>query len=956
MNRMKRLSRPVTGTLLLSMALGGPVAAQLVPAPPPVIATSPTNRPALAIPGPAPVEKTVLLSFKDAPLDQVLDQIAEWTKRTIIKQPGLNVQITIKSEERLKVSEAMQALETVLAMNKVGLVKMGDRFLKVVTIDAARGESLGLGLNMPDKPFAEADQLVSQVIGLKFMETTEVTPVIQGLLHGYGKIQPLERTNALLITDTAANINRVLEMLAYLDQPIESKVDTKWYQINYAKASELASRLNELIAESQSKEEKPRIQGGVTAPAPVVPSPPGVIRAVRPETAQVLDTGESAAEAAERGIIRGKVKIISDDRRNILFIISRLENFKFFENVIKLLDQPVEPDTTVDVVSLEFAKADEMASVLNEFIGAASSDKSGQTTSPSVTPARGTTTDTRGQALRDFAARATTTTPAAPAAERTRLPPVTDADKNAIGRLSPNTRILADKRTNKLLMMGRPSDLDSLKKIVSSLDVMLAQVLIEAVIIEVNLGKDLNYGVDWLQRSMTAYNETRSGAAGGLSVRQPIFSFGGNTGNGNSGLLGSASSGFVDSANGIDSKLPISGSGLSYYLTMYDLNLDTVIRMASSSSDARILSTPVILTTDNTEAMINIGEDRPIVTGSTRYNTTDVASSSTYEYKTIGIKLTVTPRINPNRVVMMEVKQTADNVGGFETIDNNRVPVITKREMQAQVAIGNRQTVVLGGLVSTDKTKTRTGVPLLKDIPLLGWFFRSDALTDKRTELIVLLTPYVLTTPQEAMEETVRLHRYSGASRTQWHEGWSDSPLPRMSQKELDALLLKRNATPTQEVNVKRLFGSLLSTNTPVIIEDSPTNAAPVVPPVAVPEPKAVVPDFSSVVPATPVAPTNTPPANAVPAVAPVVQAPVAPPAVPVAPVAPVIPAAPVVAPAAPATNAAPVAPVVAPPAPIQARVIEAEAPKTVPAVRPPVLPVPVVPKVTPDLNAPVPR
>lgn len=774
--RSARVSRAARALLLgLSVSLAWPVL-------PPVVAQD-IPPPVLPVPGlpPAPGgtanEKLILLNFRDSPLDQVLEFVADLMGRTLIKSPGLNATITLKSQTRLTVKEAMQAIETVLQMNNVSLVPMGDKFLKVVQTANARQEGMPILLELPEKPFAEADQLVSQVVVLKNTEIAEITPIIQSLLHGYGKIQPLERNNSLLITDTAANLKRVMEILDYVDQPVDAKVETRIYEIRFAKASEIASRLNELIADSQAKEDKPRVENQSNVPP--------AIQALRPGGgSRANEAVESATALAERGVIRGKVKIIADERTNILFIISRLENFVFFDRIVNVLDRTVDPEIAVRVVALEYAKAEEISSILNEFVGAASQEKgTGAPEGAAAAPAGDQAApDSRSQALREFIARRTEQRDAAAAAA---------GEKSTFGRLSADTKILADKRTNSLLLMGRKSDLDALIEVIDGLDIMLAQVLIETVIMEINLGKGVESGVDWLQRSVTAYNQETRGPRGGLTVNTPVSSFGGGSAmNGEPAFR--AGNSILDQADG---NAALSSGALTYYLTFFDLNIDAVIRLAANSRDARVLSTPVVLTTDNTEAKINIGEERPVVTSS---STTDTGTQTqNFEYRNIGIDLTVTPRINPQRYVVMEIAQKADNVGGFEVINGNNVPIITKREINAQIAVNSRNTIVLGGLVSTDKAKSRTKIPLLGDIPLLGAFFRSDSRTEARTELLVLITPYVLMTPDEARQETVRLHKNSLSSSTKWPVGWSDSELGTMSRKEMDEILEQRQTVNT---------------------------------------------------------------------------------------------------------------------------------------------------------------
>ena len=474
---------------------------------------------------------------------------------------------------------------------------------------------------------------------------------------------------------------------------------------------------------------------------------------------------------AERGIIQGQVKMVSDERTNILIVISEPQNFHFFDRIVDILDEQVDPAIAVEVVRLEFADAEEISGILNEFVGAATADSQ-----RSRTEGRGTTTtaesaeESRAQALRDFVARQN-------AAARAQGTAATTAANLAegVGRLDENTRILADQRTNSILLMGRRSDVETLRGIVEQLDVMLAQVMIEAVIIEVSLDDNFQYGIDWLQRSYELYNEERIGPGGSVSVRQPVAAFGGGQNLNNST--------FLDGSQ-ITRATELGAGSLSYYATFFDLNLDAVIRMAASSSNAEILSTPIVVTTDNTEARIFVGESRPAVTSTSI--TSGGVDRSSYQYQEIGIELTVTPRINPEKFVVMEITQTADNVGGFEVIDGNNVPVITRRELEAQIAVANRSSIVLGGLIGTEMRKARAQVPFLGSIPILGALFRNDDTSNNRTELIVVITPYVMSTPQEIWQESRRINDRS-ASEARWNDTWSDSPLLMRGSNEEEA-------------------------------------------------------------------------------------------------------------------------------------------------------------------------
>jgi general secretion pathway protein D len=305
--------------------------------------------------------------------------------------------------------------------------------------------------------------------------------------------------------------------------------------------------------------------------------------------------------------------------------------------------------------------------------------------------------------------------------------------------------------------MGRKSDIEAIKQVIASLDVMLEQVMIEAVILSVGLNDTLDTGVQWVydtQSPLVKQNATGFNPAKVLANTNAT-------------------------ATGVSKML--AQADLSYYGVIPKLDMQALITATKSDSNTRILSTPVVMTTDNTEAKITVSKEYPVVSSSINSGsgtTTDGYSArATYQYRSIGITLTVTPNINPQGFVVMEITQTADDPSSTVKIDNNEVPVISKREIKATVAVQDRSTIVLGGLVQKNTTKSASKIPILGDIPLLGWLFSTRGNSDDRTELVVLLTPYVLTTPEQAQNEAKRIYKASDSKDTLWPRGWSQSPL-----------------------------------------------------------------------------------------------------------------------------------------------------------------------------------
>ncbi len=784
------------------------------------------------------------LKLSNASLDVLLDEYyAPLTGRTMIKAPGVAGTFNFKAREKLTKAEMIQAMDSLLSMNNLALVPLGERFFRVVQIDKAPTEGLAIQRDgLPAGP--DSDALVSQLIPLKYLEMEDANTIVQSMLHGFGKVQRFDRISSLLVTETATNLRRIHEILELVDQPTELKVETRVYEIKHAKASEIAARLNELVSDSQGEKKEEVAQ--VAQPATTVRRPAGMIRArpaAAPEPAPSADTAAALEAAmAEKGILSGKVKVLADERTNIIIVISRPSNFTFFDKIVAVLDRPVDPEVVVQVVALEFADAEEMAGLLNDFIGAAKAES--ETAAPAAGAEAGGT-DGRARALEDFVrARAA-------AADRVRQAAGEEA-ASKIGQLSANTKILADKRTNTLLLMGTKGDIAALQDVVKKVDIMLAQVLIEAVILEVNLNNNVAYGVNWLQKSMTAYSQRSAGANGGVSLREPVASWGGAFGNQN---FGAAAGDTITRASA--SAL---NSGLSYFFTFADLNIDMVLDMVASSGEGRVLATPVILTTDNTEAEIMSGQQIPIRTGDT---TSGGTIQSDYEYKDVGIQLKVKPRINPSRYVTLEITQSADTLGDPVDVGNNgKMYAINKREMTASISVPSRATIVLGGLVQTDYQNLNTRVPILGSIPVLGSLFRSEDTTRKRTELLVLITPYVLMTPGEAREETERLHRASNVAAEDWYRGWSDSSLAPFSPQKLRELELSERRAEKEAQRARVQVPNAPDSAPPVaLIAPAAAAAEPAAPAPAAPLPAPEEPTptapfaFDPAVPAAPAEP-----------------------------------------------------------------------------------------------------
>lgn len=296
-----------------------------------------------------------------------------------------------------------------------------------------------------------------------------------------------------------------------------------------------------------------------------------------------------------------------------------------------------------------------------------------------------------------------------------------------------NAQIVPDERSNKLLIFSNKRDMAMITNIVSKLDVMLAQVLIEAIILEVKLGDSLKLGVSVAQNPKQ-FGQDFAGA-----------------GAANNGQLLSSLTNFPAG----------SPSGFSYFGTVKDFNV--AINAIAQDNEINIISRPRIQTSHAIPGFFFIGETVPYVTGVYDYGYAAVGGSlatrSQIQQQEIGLSLDVTPFITPEGMVVMDIGENFQQRGQDVIIDGNPIPLVNTRQAAATLTVRNGDIIMLGGFITESRSKSKSGVPFLKDIPGLGALFRSSNNSNDRTELILLMKATVLDTPESAafLAETERL-------------------------------------------------------------------------------------------------------------------------------------------------------------------------------------------------------
>ena len=433
------------------------------------------------------------------------------------------------------------------------------------------------------------------------------------------------------------------------------------------------------------------------------------------------------ALAAIQSFAKSPGSIVPIPSSQMIVIRDYAENVKRVLEVLKRIDVITPNEIKPEVIPIQYALATDIANVLGQLTAGGAGTPVGRSTTTGARPGFATPGGLGGNVAGQIPGQPNAqgalggATTAGRGSFQQRLQQIvnraaTGGDFQILGQ----TKIIPDERTNSLLVFANDQDMVMIKDIISKMDVVLAQVLIETIILEVSLDNGRNVGVSMRQRPQTSGKLETAGS----SINGPQ-------------ILGNL-------ATNLASSLP---SGFSYFGT-YGNDFDFAVNAIANDSRINVLSRPRIQTSHAVPATIRVGETVPYVTGT--YGDIQGGSRSQYQQTFVGIDLMVEPLINPGGLVVMKIQQNIEQLGTPTTIDGNPVPTTTKRSAEATVSVRDRDTIMLGGFISNTKSRVKSGVPFLKDIPLIGAAFRSNNKSDHKVELMVLMRPTVLPTPESA--------------------------------------------------------------------------------------------------------------------------------------------------------------------------------------------------------------
>lgn len=667
----------------------------------------------------------LVLNFKDAPVEAVLDQLSEAAGLIILKTARIEGRITLISRQPLTLDETVALLNSVLKERGLAAVR-SERLLRLIPLEEAKKSTIPVRTGNDPDQIPATDEVITQIIPVRYADATQLRRDLASLLSSYADMTANASSNSLILTDTSANVKRIVEIVRAVDTTMSGVSQVRVFQLKYANAATTARLITEIFRIDQAGGMQGQFgpfgffqrfttgRGGPGTPgAPAVPGFPGF-----PGAPAGQQTG---AGAGEGGRVQARVTAAADERTNTLVVSAPPDLMLVIEGIIRELDANPAQDQEVFIYRLKNAQATNVADVVNSLFGNTTT-RTGTGTTRTGTSTRTGTQGTTGMRSTGSGAtgqtspfgqtgtlaqaqRTTTTTPTA----RTTAV-LSPAAQQAAAGLAGQVTVVADPDTNSLVVMTASANIPRVRMILEELDRPIPQVVIKALIAEVTHENAQDLGVEFSVINLKGDRDIRIFSDFGVEAAQ-------------------------NTAGGL-------------FFKLVETDVDLAIRALQSVGKIDVLSRPYILASDNQTATITVGQRVPFITNT---RTTETGQTiNTIQYEDIGIILNVTPHINPDGLVIMDVAPeisslTKTTVPISETVN---AVVFNKRAASSRVAIRDGQTIVIGGLIEDRLVEQTSKVPVVGDIPLLGLLFQRNETTKAKTELLIFLTPHVAPQPE----------------------------------------------------------------------------------------------------------------------------------------------------------------------------------------------------------------
>lgn len=594
------------------------------------------------------VAQEYTVNLKDTDIQEFIKFVADVTGSTIVIDPNVKGKVKVVSAKPVSKAELYDLFLSILDVHGFTAVRSGG-VIRVIPNKDARSSPVTV---MAGSGSEDSAEYVTQVIRLDNVSAAKLIPVLRPLVPQQAHMAAYAPSNAIIISDLRANINRIIDIIERMDR--SAVQTTQVVKLRYGVAEDIVEMLRTL------------------------------------EKSQQGEGGETDKE----------VTLVADKRTNSVVVTADELSVQRIRDLITYLDTPLEQSGNVKVIYLEYANAVDVAEVLTRVMQ-----------------------------------------------NITRL----DNEGNRQRSTSSNSTIEADEGTNSLIITADADEMAALESVIARLDIRRAQVLVEAIIVEMEVQDGQELGLQWLFTNESgAYGSSISDSAtrqaANIAIANAVIPEDGSDQINTRGLAGALAG--------------IPGTTLGWGVLDESLSMNVILNALERQGNTNVLSTPSLLTLDNEEAFITVGQEVPFVTGSftnTGGNNGAQNPFQTIQRQSVGITLTVTPQVNEGDSVVLDISQ---EVSSLSTALAASDVITNERKVETKVLARDRDIIVLGGLVKDDVQDTQSKVPLLGDIPLLGRLFRSDTVTVTKSNLLVFIRPTIIRDDAELAGATAEKYRY----------------------------------------------------------------------------------------------------------------------------------------------------------------------------------------------------
>jgi general secretion pathway protein D len=585
-------------------------------------------------------------SFKDTDIVEFVTIVGKNLKKTMIVDPNVRGKVNVRSYDVLTEEQYYQFFLNVLEVYGFAAVKMENNIVKIIRNKDAKTSSIPV---VGSNSVILGDEMVTRIVEVKNVTVRELVPLLRQLSDqaGGGNVTNYDPANVIMLTGTAATVNRLVKIIERVDRAGDQDVEI--IKLHYASASEMVNIIEAMYKSSGGKSGQPTF---------LIP------------------------------------KIVADDRSNSIIVSGEVKARERVIRLVKRLDSELESSGNTRVYYLKYSKAEDLVKVLKGVSDSIASEKE-----------------------------------------------TTKAKSKSNKR---DVSIEAHESTNALVITAQPDMLRSLEAVIRQLDVRRAQVLIEAIIVEVYETDGVSLGVQWGNENF-GFTQFSNGPAPISSVAAGIKAAETTKGEFVPALLNDNNdviqAGYFkpDTEGNFTALGAVLGSASGLVTGVVSGDWAALLQAVSSDTNSNILATPSITTLDNEEAYFIVGQEVPILTGSTS-SSTNSNPFQTVERQEVGIKLRVTPQVNEGSAVQLIIEQETSSVSGNTGVDIS----INKREIKTTVMAESGDTVVLGGLIDEDVQESVQKVPLLGDIPYIGHLFKSTSNSTRKRNLMVFLRATII--------------------------------------------------------------------------------------------------------------------------------------------------------------------------------------------------------------------